>query len=334
MRSVVPIANLQRRIPEAGRIRTGAKTTASNGRELPTALPEFRFTSHDAEALGQIAAMYGGTVTPWSDAKAAEGQFEVRTTAAEIRVVLPPDPLGGTPLYEMWGGGGCERRCDGLTASILTQGPDGLEPTDVGCLCQSKGEMACKVVTRLNVILPEVRFAGVWRLDTHSWNAAQELPGMVDMIQQMQGQGLSYATLALKHRRSVQAGKTQKFIVPMLGIPESIETLVAGGSQLGSLPPADLPPVGEIGPAPAEESTAEVEEHDEIVDAEIVDEALSGEELRDLVVERGIKVLDAVRAAQGFAESLGLDLPPNLTAIDDRALSNAVAAWARAEVPA
>ena len=105
-------------------------------------------------------------------------------------------------------------------------------------------------------------------------------------------------------------------------------------SKLGSLPPADLPPVGEIGPAPAEESTAEVEEHDEIVDAEIVDEALSGEELRDLVVERGIKVLDAVRAAQGFAESLGLDLPPNLTAIDDRALSNAVAAWARAEVPA
>lgn len=324
MRSIVPIANLQRRIPEAGRIRTGAKTQMSNGKERPTALPEFRFTSHDAEALNQIAAMYGGTVLPWSDPKAAEGQFEVRTTATEIRVVLPPDPLGSTPIYELWGGGGCERRCDGLTASVLTKGPDGLEPTEVGCLCQSKGEMSCKVVTRLNVILPEVRFAGVWRLDTHSWNAAQELPGMVDMVQTMQGSGLSYATLALKNRRSTQGGQTKKFIVPMLGIPESVEALAAGAAQLGSLPPSTPPLVAEL--APVEES--------EIVDAELVDEAsgLSGEGLRDLVKDLGIPSIEAIRAAHGFAESLGLDLPPNLTSIEDPALSAALERWARSAV--
>lgn len=199
--------------------------------------------------------------------------------------------------------------------------------------------MSCKVVTRLNVILPEVRFAGVWRLDTHSWNAAQELPGMVDMVQQMQGAGLSYATLALKQRRSVQGGQTKTFIVPMLGVPASIEQLAAGGSRLGSLPSAAAAPLAEIGPATAEfeppaEAEAVDEADDEVVDAELVDDGpivTSGDQLRDLVTASGLKVLDAVRAAHGFAESLGVDLPPNLSAIEDPRLLSAVAAWARSE---
>lgn len=259
-RAVVPISNIARRIPEAGRIRTGVKT----GNAMK-ALPFFRFTSHDEEALGQIARMYGGEVKSWSDAKAAAGQFEVITEAPEIRVVLPPDPLGGTPIYEMWGGGGCERRCDGLTAQVLQQGPDGLEQTEVPCICTANGAMACNVITRLSVILPEVRFAGVWRLDTKSWNAAQELPGMVDMVRSMQSEGLAYATLALKHRRSVTAGETHRFIVPQLGIPASIEQLAAGGSRLGALPSAQLPEL-EAG-VPLDD--------DEVHDAEIVDETAS-----------------------------------------------------------
>lgn len=264
-RAVVPIANIERRIPEAGRIRTGVKIATRNGKEAPSAIPNFRFTSHDEDALGQIAGMYGGQVVPWSDPKAAVGQFEVITEAPEIRVVLPPDPLGGTPVYELWGGGGCERRCDGLTAAVLQQGPDGLENVQVSCLCVAKGEMSCKVITRLSVILPEVRFAGVWRLDTKSWNAAQELPGMVDMVRSMQSEGLAYATLALKHRRSVTAGETHRFIVPQLGIPASIEQLAAGGSRLGALPSAQLPEL-EAG-VPLDD--------DEVHDAEIVDETAS-----------------------------------------------------------
>lgn len=310
-RQVVPISNMVRRIPEAGRIRTGVK-----GDRGPKAIPEFRFTSHDSEALGQIAAMYGGEVKPWSDPKAAEGQFEVITSAPEIRVVLPPDPLGGTPVYEMWSGGGCQRRCDGLNAAVLQQGPDGLEPVDVPCLCSAKGEMACKVVTRLSVILPEVRFAGVWRLDSKSWNAAQELPGMVDMIQQMQGRGLTYATLALKRRRSVQGGQTQRFIVPVLGIPASVEQLAAGGAQLGSLPsaPSGLAalPSGAPGPDPAGEA--------EIVEAEIVDDAstpLSLEDLKAAVKAAGWSQAQAIRRVGELAAATGVDAPTNLTAVAD-----------------
>lgn len=291
--AVVPLATIARRIPEAGRIRIGVKAPTSKGGERPKAIGEFRFTSHDRAALEQIAGMYGGAVKPWSDPKAAEGQYEVITSAPEIRVVLPPDPLGGSPVYELWGGGGCERRCDGITATVLQQGPDGLEPTDVACLCAARGELSCSVTTRLSVILPEVRFAGVWRLDTKSWNAAQELPGMVDLIQQMQGRGLSYAVLAVKHRRSVFAGETRRFMVPVLGVGASIEELAAGQARLGSIGAGDtVAPVGELGPGevgagtvvvpassasaagsiPATEVPPPPDPDDEITDAELVDE--------------------------------------------------------------
>lgn len=230
-RPVVPIANMARRIPEAGRIRFGVKS----GKAM-RALSTFRFTSHDREALDQIAALYGGDVKPWSDPKAAEGQFEVITQASEIRVVLPPDPLGGTPVYELWGGGGCERRCDGLNAQVVTKGPDGAEMLDVPCICAAKEAMSCEPRTRLSVILPQIRFGGVWRLETKSWNAAQEMPGMVDLIQSLQERGLTRGVLALKHRRSVTAGETHKFIVPVLGVDETVEALAAGSARLGALP--------------------------------------------------------------------------------------------------
>jgi hypothetical protein len=272
-RAVVPIANLARRLPEAGRIRTGVKRPTRNGKEAPSALSDFRFTSHDEDALERIAEMYGGTVKPWSDPKAAAGQFEVITEASEIRVVLPPDPLGGTPVYELWGGGGCERRCDGLTAQVLQQGPDGLENVETACLCAAKGEMSCQVTTRLNVIIPEVKFAGVWRLYTKSWNAAQELPGMVDMVQSMQTKGLAYALLGLQQKRSVQAGETRRFIVPVLGIPASIEQLAAGGSRLASLPSGSVAEL-ESGPSGASEDPSLLVEapDEEIHDAEIVED--------------------------------------------------------------
>lgn len=230
MRSIVPIAAMNRRLPELGRIRTGAKTE-----KAMKALSTFRFTSSDRTALEQIAALYGGTVKPWADPKATEGQHEVITEAAEIAVALPADPLGGTPVYELWGGGGCERRCDGVTCETWVKGPDGPEVAEVACICVAKGEMACDPKTRLNVILPNVRGIGTWRLETKSWNAAQELPGMVDLIQSLQSRGITRATLRLEHKRSTQAGQTRKFIVPVLGLDASVEALVAGEATVGRL---------------------------------------------------------------------------------------------------
>lgn len=297
----VPVAEIGRRVPEAGRLRIGVK----GAKGAPKALGTWRFTSSDTAALEQIAALYGGTVQAWSDPKAAAGQSEVITDATEIRVVLPPNPLGDGPAYELWGGGGCERRCDGVTATVMQRGPEGPEPTEVPCLCVARNQMQCQVITRMSIILPEVRFAGVWRMDTKSWNAAQELPGMVDMIHLAQGEGLQYALLAIKARKSVIAGQTRNFMVPTLGLSASVEQLAAGGARLSALPAADLE--APALPAPVDQSDPD----DEIVDAEIVDDL----DREAALAAAGVTAAKALVAARRLAAAVGQEQPTDLAEV-------------------
>ncbi len=249
-RQVVPLANLQRRTPEAGRIRTGIRVPAGKGTR-PKAIETFRFTSSDRTAIEQVAAIYGGTPAPWTDAP-TPGQWEVITTSSEIRVVLPPDPLGATPLYEMWGAGGCVRRCDGLTAQVTATGPEGPELTDVPCICAADEAMACKPHTRLSVILPDIRFAGTWRYESAtSWAVAQEMPGMVDLIQSLQSRGLTRALLGIEHRKSTSAGQTRRFTIPVLRVAESMDALAEGAARVGAIGAAGVSdaPAIEAGPS-------------------------------------------------------------------------------------
>lgn len=279
-RPVVPIRNLQRRIPEAGRIRIGVRS----GKAM-RALDVFRFTSPDREAIDQIAATYGGEVKPWTDAKAAPGQFEVITTANELRIVLPSDPLGSSPTYEMWSGGGRARSCDGITCTTLEPGPDGPEPCEQECICAAAGSLSCEPHTRLNVLLPEVRFTGVWRLESKSWNVAHEMPDFVALIQSLQQQGLTRGVLRLEHRVSKAAGQTRRFVVPVLGVSESLDALAAGAARVGAIGAGSSAAVAEIGSGVGHtEMTAPVgspsdrpasaipDPDDEVVDAELVEE--------------------------------------------------------------
>jgi len=208
------------------------------------AIDTFRFTSQDRTALDQVAALYGGDVHPWADPKAAPGQFEVITDASVIPIALPPDPLGGTPSYELWGGGGRARNCDGVTCEMLVQGSDGIDLQQTDCICWSKGVRECQLTTRLSVLLTEVRFIGVWRIDTKSDNAAKELPGMVELVQSLQSKGLTRAILRIESRRQVVAGQTRQFKVPVLGVDETVEALAAGAARLGSI--GAYVPMGEI----------------------------------------------------------------------------------------
>lgn len=260
MRPIVPMSDMNRRIPEAGRIRTGIKS----GRAMK-ALDTFRFTSSDEAAITEIAAIYGGEPGPWTNERGLP-QFEVITEANEIRVILPPDPLQDTPVYELWSRGGCMRRCDGRVCVTPIEGPDGYEMGEVPCVCIASEKLDCKPTTRLNVLLPDIKFGGSWRLETHSWNAAQELPGMVDAIEEMQARGLPPALLALERRVTVSMGQTRKFVVPMLRMAVSPEQMVAGASmaqiaqpklvELEQAAPDDEAPTGD----------------DEVIDAEVVDD--------------------------------------------------------------
>jgi hypothetical protein len=232
LKEIVPIGHLKR-APEQGRIRYGMRVKG-----IPRSILKFRFTSSDAEAMHQIQQLYGGEVLAWE-----KGKYEILTNAAEIPIILPPDPL--SQAYEMWQGSGCIRRCDGITCEIPIKTPDGSDLTEVPCVCDANQKLECKPTTRLNVVLPHVRFGGVWRLDCKGWFGGQELPAMVETILALQGKGMSHAFLALEQRD--KPGK--KFVVPVLRHGNTPMEMLAHGNQqqaavLGSGSPVPTPELG------------------------------------------------------------------------------------------
>jgi len=223
-RAVVPVADLGRRMVEHGRIRLGIKS----GKAMKS-IDTFRFTSPDKNAIEQLAMQYGGEAKAWSDPKASPtNQYEVVTKANDIAVWIMPGGLDVS--YEMWSGGGCVRRCDGVECETSQRSFDAdYEPVMVPCICDNKQKMECRPYTRLNVVIPSIPFGGSWRLESKGWNAAEELPGMADMISQLQDTGVLRGRLRLEHRQS-QGGR-RKFVVPTLDIDTSVEEILSGSGS-------------------------------------------------------------------------------------------------------
>tara|TARA_R110000824_G_scaffold148424_1_gene318169 strand:- start:157 stop:942 length:786 start_codon:yes stop_codon:yes gene_type:complete len=234
------------------------------------ALDTFRFTSLDKAAIEQIASIYGGVVKTWTPPRSKQEQWEVITTTSEIRVYLPPHSID--VWYEAWSGGGCQRRCDGVTAEVPLQTPDGMDIDTVPCLCETENSMACAPYTRLRVVLPDVRFGGVWRLESKGWNAANEMPGMAGMMEQMQAIGLAECQLVLEKRTKVSGGQTKHFVVPRLTMDASPQEIMAGGGQATALespsPPIAVPVLAAVSEKQDDYLTM-IE--DAVIDAEIVE---------------------------------------------------------------
>ena len=282
-RTPVPLTQLDRRPPEAGRIRMGEKSDRAM-RSLDT----FRFTSPDQSLITAVAQLYGGTVRPWNEPRAkVKQQWQVTITAHEIDVYMPQDGL--SIWYEMWAGGGCQRRCDGVECQVpMETGPGQHELVMTPCICDARQLMECKPYTRLSVILPNIPFAGVWRLESKGWNAAHELPGMADLITTLQGTGrMVQATLGVERRDEMVMGRKQSFVVPKLAIKQTVLELQTGAADAAALglngSPVDALGSGESSAAAGFDVLAKQREwgdlvpsnaDDEITDAEVVDDEL------------------------------------------------------------
>lgn len=274
MRDIVPLSQLNTRAPEAGRIRMGVKS----GKGMKS-IDTFRFTSPQRHLIDQIAAIYGGEVKPWSDAKArVRNQFEVITTSNTIRVYVVPDGL--SQWYEAWQASGCIRRCDGIICQVPQQtGPQEYEQVEVDCLCRQQGVRLCAPYTRLTLILPEIDFAGTWRLETKGWNAQAELPGMYAFIEQLGNQGkMVDASLSVEKREQQTPVGKRNFVVPKLSVDMSVLAMQAGLANAGALQaaatPTTLAPALPVAPDPHSDAPklAQGNVEDDIVDAEIISE--------------------------------------------------------------
>jgi len=265
-RPPIPLAQLDSRVPEAGRIRLGIKT----GNSMKS-IDTFRFTSPQHDVIDMLAVAYGGTAKPWRDAKAnPPDQFEVITTAKEIDVWLPRGSL--STWYELWSGGGVQRRCTGELCQVPITIPGGWEMNEVPCICDAAKRMECRAYTRLNVILPNLPFRGVWRLETKGWNAAHELPGMVEVIEMMAAQGqMVHAKLGIQKRTQQTVAGKRNFVVPTVSIAHTAQEMLEGsaGVRALSIGAPSATAALSAGPTPAL-SAASID--DDIIDAEVVSE--------------------------------------------------------------
>lgn len=209
------LRNIQARAAEHGRLRTGY--TQGN---RPMRSPNWVVTSHSEEHVRKAAELWGGEPEQWSPLNSTISQWRVITESSSIEALITPgDPLN--QYNEMWSKGGCQRRCDGETETLTRQ----------PCLClarfgedwhQQKKGTVCSTTSRLNVMLPDLSGMGMWRAETHSFYAAQEWGGMVDMVLAgTDGKGFIPVTLRIEPRQRVANGETKKFpvvVVELRGI--------------------------------------------------------------------------------------------------------------------
>lgn len=239
----MPILDLQKRSRELGRIRTGDK--GSKGQ--PQKLAKFRITAKSKTLLEKVAELYGGTVEEWTPSGGVQ-QWEVYTHVDRIPIMVPPQPV--TQWYEAWTAGGCVHRCDGETDYITG------EACDPENSPHHEGKYAAKPTTRLNVILSEVEGIGYFRLESHGWNAAVELPQAAEFLAYAGGYVEGWLALEERVTKKIKDGESVKnrFLVPIIEIGVTPAQLMAGEGRM-------QPPSIEGGPVqrqalPAGSSTA------------------------------------------------------------------------------
>jgi hypothetical protein len=237
---------LPQRLPEMGRLRMGDriiydqalfdKTGGKKGAR-PNQLEHWFLTSQHESILRHVAEVYGGDVAPWEGAPAGPKQWGVYTKVKSLDVYIPTGALSAA--WEMWSGGGCQRRCDSLwmdtgeRCQCLTEieselGAERfrqLSATDVLRERLTRARMnppkACKPMTRLSVVLPQIPGLALWRVTTSSVNAGIEMPGTVDLLQgALANRQLIPAQLIIEQRSSVKDGKTTVYPVPVLSLHE------------------------------------------------------------------------------------------------------------------
>jgi hypothetical protein len=295
----MPIVDLQRRARELGRIRIGQVVTGSNGKTRPEKLDRFRLTSSSRELLEMVSKLYGGEVQEWTPQNNGAPAWECITESTRLPVLVPPQPV--SQWYETWSGGGCQRRCDGVR-EVLTDAP---------CICgPDPEERICKPTTRLNVVLAEVEGVGVWRLETHGYYAAVELPSAAELL--AASNGYISGHLALEERVVKRDGKTKRFMVPTLEVGVTPAQLMTGNAGLAIGGPVDR---GLSGPAPKAIEAAPVQVDQSSVSAAL-DAIASGGTLDDLrgiwhdavaagLKERVLKIADEFKQAVKPTPSTG-----------------------------
>lgn len=252
----MPIIDAQRRHATRGAIRMGYKIKLDRldkrGKPIfkPMKLERFRITSPEKETMEQVSALFGGEVKPWDGHRGVE--WEVVISAEKLPVLIPRQHID--PNYEFWGNGVKLRLCDGGIERLRNQpclcrqpgnhehrfvkgacimcgldqewhGPDHEHVFDSAGKCSVCGcGRLCKPTTRLSVMIHGVPGLGYFKLESHGFNAAIELPAFASVIGNLSDDSPLPAVLKMRYEERTrmvfvkgrEVMQTFKFFVPDL----------------------------------------------------------------------------------------------------------------------
>lgn len=235
----MPIVDVQAKFRELGRIRAGLVERPAGKKPRPVTLATWRLTSKWRHLLDELAAVCGGTVREWAHPSEEGTQYELVTEVDALDVIVPPGDVL-SQWYELWSGGGCQRRCDGVRQTLV-DAPCACptDPQERAARASANPPTACKPTSRLIVMLPMAGDLGVWRLESHGYYAAVELAGAAGLVELATRRGIMVpAVLRLERRTIKRPGEPPKrFAVPALSFRGNLgETLDALGFARGDLP--------------------------------------------------------------------------------------------------
>lgn len=242
------ILTLQKRGRKIGEIRIGAQVETKSGKKAPAKLDAFRFTTKSESIAEAVANLFGGEAQA-TELLNGDKTFEVFTNVTELPVMVPPGDQVISQWNELWLKGGKQRQCDGVTEQLTQEACKCPFDTEQRNAMAAKGQ-ACKPVTRLNVMLPDLPDLGVWLISSNGYNAAVELGGTADVLAAARDSGVIIpAKLRLEQRQSVKAGQTRKFAVPVLELNATLRQMTAlgAGDISTALPPPPPQAQGALG---------------------------------------------------------------------------------------
>lgn len=213
----MPILDLQKRVRQIGSLRLGEMAETRKGKMAPRSRETWKVTCTTQEIAAAVAALYGGTPEPFEHEREP---WAVETTTDRLPIAVVPGHAI-SQFYELWSGGGCQRRCDGVD-ELISSGP---------CLCDPD-ERACKPYTRLSVVVRGIDALGLFRLNTSGWYAATELAGAVEFLEGATASGeILPGWLRIEERRQISNGQTKIFKVPVLDVAFGIDRMIDRGNS-------------------------------------------------------------------------------------------------------
>lgn len=252
MSEIIPLDEIKTFYPRIGKISAGYKSAkTTNGRTVtfPVRSDTLVFRSDDRSRLEAIAAKLGGAVTSSPD-PATEGTWRLISKAASVDVVVPAnDRRGWAAVYEFWGAGGKLRECDGRTCRFAVDPQTGERREDIPCVCRElelEGDQACKLTSRLNVILPDlldVPGLGVWQVESRGTSTYMALQGTVNFLEHAGGIMGVPLVLRVEIRQSRDPnGQIRKWPVLTLVAKESLARAAVRARKMRRLiDPANVP---------------------------------------------------------------------------------------------